>query len=440
MSNEGIVYTEEVKKLRAEIENKHGKTIEQLYEEREQRVKDAIELREPDRVPVTVGTGVFAARYAGLTASAMYYDHAGYREACKKTILDFEPDMSQMMAMVNSGFIMELLDPRHQRWPGGTLPDDIPYQFVEGEYMKPGEYDLFLSDPSDFIIRYYLPRLYGCLEPLSRLPSFKTLISGLSFSNILTLFATPEFGEFADKVRRAGQEQGRLMKESAGFADEMAQLGFPSQRGGGGIMAAPFDTIGDHLRGMRGAMLDMYRCPDKLLAACDMVLEWRLAFAVPADPTTRGNPKRQGMPLHRGSDGFMSLPQFEEFYWPTLKKAILANIDLGYIAAPFFEGIWDDRLEYLLELPKGKVIFHCENTDIFRAKEVLGGHTCIQGGVPPTLLQVGSPQDVEEYCKKLIKTIGKGGGYIMGAGSSIDYARPENIKAMVDSAKKYSVS
>jgi hypothetical protein len=30
------------------------------------------------------------------------------------------------------------------------------YQFVEGEYMKAEEYDLFLMDPSDFIIRYYL--------------------------------------------------------------------------------------------------------------------------------------------------------------------------------------------------------------------------------------------------------------------------------------------
>ena len=143
------------------------------------------------------------------------------------------------------------------------------------------------------------------------------------------------------------------------------------------------------------------------------------------------------MPLHRGSDGFMSDAQFEKFYWPHLKQSILKNIELGYVAAPFWEGIWDSRLEYLLELPKGKVIFHCEKTDVFRAKEVLGEHMCIQGGVPPTILQAGSPQDVEEHCKKLIKVVGENGGFIMGAGSSIDYARPENIKTMVAAAKKY---
>jgi len=46
------------------------------------------------------------------------------------------------------------------------------------------------------------------------------------------------------------------------------------------------------------------------------------------------------MPLHRGSDGFMSIKQFEKFYWPGLKKAIMTNIELGYIVEPFFEGAW----------------------------------------------------------------------------------------------------
>ena len=133
----------------------------------------------------------------------------------------------------------------------------------------------------------------------------------------------------------------------------------------------------------------------------------------------------------------MSNQQFEKFYWPGLKKAILTNIELGYIAAPFWEGFWDDRLEYLLELPKGKFIFWTERTDIFKAKEVLGEHCCIQGGVPPSILTSGSPQDVEEYCKKLIKTVGKNGGFILGCGSAMDEAKPANVMAMVNAAKKY---
>jgi hypothetical protein len=38
-------YTEEEKRIRDEIEKKHGESPEELYEEREKRVRDAIELR-----------------------------------------------------------------------------------------------------------------------------------------------------------------------------------------------------------------------------------------------------------------------------------------------------------------------------------------------------------------------------------------------------------
>lgn len=430
---------EEEHKLKEEIEKKHGKSVEQLYEEREKRYRDAIELKVPDRVPVTVGTGIFAARYAGLTASAQYYDHDAFREACKKVALDFEPDSGVGTAAVSGGLVMELLDARNQRWPGGNLPEDAPYQFVEGEYMTVDEYDHFLSDPSDFVFRYYLPRINGVLEPLTKLPPFRTMVGGTGFTAVLGLLNRPEFKQMAVKLAKAAEEQERVRKEGLEFSEQMARLGFPSQQlqGGGGIFLAPFDTISDNLRGMRGSMIDMYRCPDKLLVACDKILEWQSARAAPANPKTRGNPKTQFMPLHRGSDGFMSLKQFEKFYWPTLKKAILHNISLGYVVAAFWEGIWDQRLEYLLDLPKGKVIFWCEKTDIFKAKQLLGNHMCIQGGVPPTLLEVGSTQEVEEHCKKLIATVGKGGGYIMGAGSAIDCARPANVMAMVDSVKKY---
>jgi hypothetical protein len=38
-----------------------------LYKQREKRVNDAIELKIPDRVPILVGFGFFAAKYAGFT-------------------------------------------------------------------------------------------------------------------------------------------------------------------------------------------------------------------------------------------------------------------------------------------------------------------------------------------------------------------------------------
>ncbi len=425
---------------KAEIQKMHGKTIDQLREERVTRIYNALALKVSDRVPTTMQSGVFACRYAGVPLSAMYYDPVAFAQACLKTIVDFEPDTSGSITSGTSGLVNELLDVRSQRWPGGNLPPDVPYQFVEGEYMKPEEYDLFLSDPSDFVLRYYLPRVYGTFEPLAKLPPFRTFVGGF-FAGFLGLLSRPEYRALVEKLSGAVQAQERLAQESAELNRLMDELGYPAQlnRGGrgGGIMGAPFDTVSDFLRGMKGTMLDMYRCPDKLLAACDKILEWRIAEAKPARPDSKGRPPRQFMPLHRGSDGFMSIKQFEKFYWPGLKKAILKNIELGYIVEPFFEGAWDDRLEYLLELPKGKVVFWTERTNIFRAKEILGKHMCIQGGVPPSLLSAGSPQEVDGYCRKLIDSVGKDGGYILSCGSAIDEARPANLKAMIDSAKKY---
>lgn len=439
-------------KAKEEVEKKNGKSLSELYREKEQRVAAASQLQIPDRVPVTIQTTVFACRYAGIPLSAMYYDHNAYRMASLLASLEFDADTSGIGMFANSGTIMELMDPKISAWPGGNLPPDTPYQFVEGEYMKQDEYDILLNDPTNFVLRYYLPRVYGMCAPLTDLPNFRDMIGGLGMQGIAAMFASPDFRQLGSILVKIYEEQDKQFKEQAEFTEKMIRLGFPPEyvgggamvmRGGGsggggvGVGGAPFDMISDFLRGMRGTMLDMFQCPDKLMAATEKLFEWRLQGARPFEPDENGNPRRMFMALHRGSDGFMSVKDFEKFYWPTLKKAILTTIDLGCNVAPFFEGVWNERLEYLSDFPKGRVVFHCELTDVFRAKQIIGDRLCIQGGVPPTILQAGTPQEVEEHVKKLIKEVGKGGGLVVGPGSAMDYAKPENVHAMIETVKKY---
>jgi len=191
---------------------------------------------------------------------------------------------------------------------------------------------------------------------------------------------------------------------------------------------------------MRGAMLDIYQRPEKLLAASEMLQGWSMARAVPPNLNRKGNPSiGGGGGVLRGAEGFMSKKHYEKFYWPFLKKALLKSIDLGYVCSIFCEGRCDDRLEYFLEIPKGKLILRFAETDIFRAREILRDHSCIMGAVPSSLLIAGSPQEVDDYCKKLIKGCGKGGGFILRATTdSIEHHKIENVKAMVESVKKYS--
>jgi uroporphyrinogen-III decarboxylase len=215
----------------------------------------------------------------------------------------------------------------------------------------------------------------------------------------------------------------------------MEALGFRSTIKG--HTNAPFDLISDMFRGMRGSMMDMYRNPDKLLEACERLLPGTIERGINSAKASGGT--RVFIALHRGAEGFMSLKQFETFYWPTLKRLMIALIDAGLTPAPFFEGDYTSCLEYLLEIPKGKMIGHFDTTDIFKAKEILGGHVCIQGNIPASLLQAGTQQEVKDYTKKLINVVGKDGGYIMACRGSLDDADPALMKVWIDYTKEYGV-
>jgi uroporphyrinogen-III decarboxylase len=182
-------------------------------------------------------------------------------------------------------------------------------------------------------------------------------------------------------------------------------------------------------------MVDMYRRPDKVLAACEKILPIMLRLGI-SRAKASGNP-RVLIPIHKGVGGFMSAKQFNTFFWPTLHKLILGLIAEDLVPNVFWEGDCTSRLEIIGDIPKGKAIFAFERTDIFKAKEILGDHICIRGNVPSSLLCAGTPQDVQDYCLKLINTVGKGGGFILDAANSLDEEKPENVMAIIETAKKY---
>jgi hypothetical protein len=333
------------------------------------------------------------------------------------------------------GPTMTKLDIRNFVWPGGPKPSDYGFQFIEGEYMKADEYDMFLNDPSGFMIRRYLPRVYGALLPLAKLPPLDSMFMGLEY--LTPLFASPEFLEMAGHLAEAGRHVEEFRKAVGDTFEELAQLGFPPFAGfaRGGVGGAPFDTLTSFLRGMKGSMLDMYRQPDKLLRACELILERRIANAIPADTNHRDYPQKIAMPLWRGDLVFMSDAQFRKFYWPGLKKSLQTHVDLGYIPVPFFEAKFGDRLECMLELPKGKILASIESVDAVRAKEILGGHTCLLIRCPNTC-QLWSLSQLESFLKDLIDKCGKKGGIILVI-KMPDKTRIEDMQAMLKSIKEY---
>lgn len=414
-----------------------NKTPEQLYAERDKRMNDVRQLKQPDRVPLMMPVSYMMAEYGGVTKQELHDNPDKAQELLEQIALEYQPDSIFGLIPTDPRPHL-LLGDRMTVWPGHGVSPDVQFQFVENEYMKADDYDAFLEDPADWAVRTYLPRAFSSLEGLSMLmPLGMWLFGCYNLLNIGLLTIPPlvaSLRALADAAEAGAATSAQMAKDG----ERLAVLGFPPSFLAGSIIEAPYDLMSDTLRGMRGIMLDMLQRPDKLLAAEEKVSRFQLEFAISFSRAT--GLKNCFLPLHRGSDGFMSLPQFEKFYWPQLKNMILTLIENGLTPTMFYEGCWDQRLEYLAELPRGKTVGWFEASDIYKVKEVVGDTMCIIGGMPNSMLKAGSVEQVREHTRRLCQTVGKNGGFVIspGVGEMLG-SKPELIRAWVDATREYGL-
>ena len=205
-----------------------------------------------------------------------------------------------------------------------------------------------------------------------------------------------------------------------------------------GMFKAPMDIIADKLRGYLGLVEDLFERRDKVVAACEALMPHLLHVA-----RTTADPNRLvpiGYWMHRGGVPFVSPEIFKNIYWATVKPAIEELWADGHQTLFYAEGKWDHHLESFAELPEQSIIYHVDQGDIFKAHRVLGEKFCLSGGVPNVLLGCGSPDEVRQYCKKIIDGVARDGGYIMDASAIVQNdAKVENIRAMTDATREYGV-
>jgi hypothetical protein len=404
------------------------------YQERLTRLISAIKLEEPDRVPVMLPPGFSAAPCCGITLREAMYDYDELSRVWLKFLNEFETDVFTGPDLVFPAKILDDIGFKTFKWPGhGLSPDSPTYQYVEGEYMSPDEYDILIEDPSDFWMRTYMPRIAGAFEPLKMLTQYNPLV-GIPIGHLIP-YGIPDVQAAFQAILAAGREGLKWAQTCMQCTQIMLGMGIP--RLWGGIAMAPFDGIADWARGTQGAILDMYRRPDKLIEAMQRITPMTIRAALEA--ANASECPLTFFPLHKGADGFMSQKQFETFYWPTLKQVCMGLIDEGVIPLLFAEGGYNTRLEVVKELPRGAVVWWFDQTDMAKAKEILGDTACICGNLPASLLFTSTPEETREYCRKLIEVAGKGGGFLLTGGAFIDQANPDNLRAMMAAAKEYGV-
>jgi hypothetical protein len=412
--------------------------VERAYKERAQMFKDAVQLRKGKRVPIHVHAGFYPISYAGFTAEEVMNDYDKLGSALKKFNADFMPDALATALYTGSAKLFELLDLKMYRWAGHGVPATAPYQCIESEYMLADEYDALIADPTGYFIRYYLPRIFGSLAAWQKVSPL-TDLTELPFMGVnLAPLGNPDVQDAFGKILQAGKAALEWAKAAGAINNaNVGSLGLAPFAAG--FTKAPFDTLGDTLRGTRGIMLDKFRQPDQVLAAAERFVPIAIEMGVRSSNGSRK--PAVTIPLHKGADGFMSDEDFKTFYLPTLKATILGLVNEGVVPFLFVEGSYNHRLDALADsgIPKGTTVWMFDKTDMKQVKKKLGGWACFGGNVPVSMLATSQPQEVKEYVERLIDDVAQDGGFILSTGAVLDDARPENLHAMIETAREYGV-
>lgn len=363
-----------------------------------ERLEAAIRLEPTGTVPVSLHVAYFSARFAGITAQEWLFDLKKQRQALLETYerlggWDTAPVEAYNARTISLRNLMKV------RLPGIDLAADVAHQLVEEPLMTVEDYDLVIDKGYPALLDALSARLCPGLDP--------------------------------DELRAVRDEE---LVESRERRVIWAARGVPVLSGGGTSGAySRFAAT----RSMKEFMIDLHRRPEKVKQAIAVATPHVIA-TVKAQVKASGV-RRATVPSSRENGAFISPRQFEEISFPAMKQTVEALVEDGITPIFHFDQDWVLNLPYLRQFPKKKCILQLDGfTDIFKTKEVLGDHMCIMGDVPPTMLALGTPEQVTDYCKTLIDRVGEGGGFILAAGCQVPIdAKPENVQAMLDTARTY---
>jgi uroporphyrinogen-III decarboxylase len=369
---------------------------------RQERFEAVVALEKPDRVPVMPLMTAFAVRAQGMTQGE------AWREPEKgfKAMLDTFNDLGGFDKLYKPNLFWPMIGgrfcstPVRVLIPGRQLPEDALNQIDERELFDREDYDrLAALGWNAFWDEHY------------------EIMSG---------------GRSIDQVTVT---QNRLLEE---YVREVEMY---HARGIYPLFGAYVDSTimaFSMARTLTQFTMDLYEVPEKVKAAMDATCDDLIQNALDVIALTKI--PLAFIVLERGSGFYYRLDVFEQFEWPYLQRYVDAFLSEGVTPWFHFDTDWGLNLPYLRHLPKGKCVCDLDGTtDIFKAKEVLGGHMCISGDVPASLLTLGRPHEVREYCRRLIDEVGRGGGFFLTTGCECPVdAKFENVRAMIDTAKTYA--
>ncbi len=405
----------------------------QLYAEREQRARTCVSLQEADRVPFVPKIGRFYSTGYNISTYDVMMDKRNILPGIEAFVRDYEPDLGWVPVEHNIPSV-KATGANFLKWPGPDfgIPKRESFQVLDGSFIRDDEFEEFVLDPTHFFLTKFYPRKFDKLKGLAKIDSLRMPFE-YGIYGMMAAFGDPEVRASLQALMEASTGAREWQQYSGMCAGKFIEMGVPV--GCAVATTCAFDEFSDNVRGLLNTIMDIYERPDELLAVLDTIERYSI------EPAVMGA-KAMGIeyffiPLHAGVDEFMSPENYAKFYWPGLKKLMTRLIEEGITPYVFCEGRYNTRLEQLLDVPKGKVIYMFETVDIKRAKEVLGGHACICGNLPTALLAHGTPEQVKDATKKMLDDCAPGGGFMMDASIVIDDVKHENLQAMRETTLIY---
>jgi hypothetical protein len=200
----------------------------------------------------------------------------------------------------------------------------------------------------------------------------------------------------------------------------------------GGDITTPIELLCG-ARSLPKFAVDLIEIPDKIETVMNIIMPHLASKSIQ-------RAKELGYPLvwvggWRSAPYLLSPAMWNRFVWPYILKLVYEVVDAGLIALLHLDSDWTRELKRFRELPRGKCIMALDGeTNIFKAKEVLGDHMCLMGDVPASMLFFKNSEDVYNYCSRLIRELGPA-GFILQSGCDIPAnAKLENVQAMVTAA------